>query len=222
MEDDKVIKVIITTAVDDNISKGGIKLILETDPEIEVVGFASNNIELLELCKRLTPDLVILDLPMPGCKGIENTQLIKKYNKSTKVIILTTNCDDESIASAFLNGVDGYLLKSIGQEELISAIKNTKNGLTVVQQNVFGSVLNHLNLEDISNRVGKDIQDINLSKNEISIIRLIVQGKSNKDIATSIHLSEGRVRNIITKILNKFSLNDRIQLAVFAVKNNLT
>jgi DNA-binding NarL/FixJ family response regulator len=213
-----MLKIVIVD--DESIIRHGIKLILEEDNEIEVVGMAVDGMEAFNICKNVPVDLVLMDLYTPNCNGIEGTKLIKEYDKSIKIIILTTFYDEENILNALNNGADGYLLKDIDPRELISSIKSTVNGLKVVHQNVFTTVLKRVG-NPASNNLNKDFAPDMFNENEIKIIKLVVQGKTNKNIGLEMHLSEGRIRNIITEILGKLYLKDRIQLAVFAVRNNI-
>ena len=215
---EKVIKVIV--ADDQPIIREGIKFVIEQDKDIKVTGCAASGREALELCSRFSPDLVLMDLKMPGCDGVEGTRLIKNKYPSIKVIILTTFSEDENIAKALSNGADGYVLKDIKPEGLIMTIKSTLNGLRTVDQYVYDVVLKEFNKSDMAYEMPKNLNII-LTDRELKIIRMIVFGKSNKEIASSIYLSEGRTKNIITGILKKLKIKDRVQLAIFAAKNNL-
>lgn len=211
----------VVIADDEAIISTGIKLLLEQDDEINVVGCVENGMDALELCRKEPVDLVLMDINMHVCDGIEGTKLIKSFNKSIKVLILTTFYDEKIILPAFNNGADGYVLKGIKPEEFISTVKNVAKGLKVIQQNVFDVVLKHLASRAETEPI-KDIPDhIDLNETELKIIHFIIQGKTNNQIAENVHLSEGRVRNIITGILLKLGLNDRTQLAVYAVRNKL-
>ncbi len=214
-----MIRVLI--ADDEAIISAGIQLILEQDNEIEVVARVENGKAAFELCRGGQVDLVLMDINMPLCDGVEGTKLIKAFNKSIKVLILTTFYNEDLILPAFSNGADGYILKGIKPEEFVSTIKGVVNGLKVIHQSVFDTVLKYLSPE-VKNQFIKDLPyNVNLNDTELKIIQLIVQGKTNAQIASNIYLSEGRVRNIITVILSKLCLTDRTQLAVYAVKNGL-
>lgn len=215
-----MIKVLI---VDDQvILRESLKFIVEQDLEINVVGLASNGKEALKLCKELIPDVVLMDIMMPVCNGVEGTQLIKSQFRSIKVIILTTFNDDENISKAIKNGADGYVLKDVKPDELILAIKSVAKVFSIMHHtamDTFAKQIDHNN--DTNNHKQEAKLNLNLTERELSIIELIVDGKSNKEIAAEIFITEGSVKNIITSILEKLSLKDRTQLAVFAVKNNL-
>jgi DNA-binding NarL/FixJ family response regulator len=214
-----VIKVLIVD--DQSIIRDGLKFIIERDPEIKVAGCAGNGQEALELCGRLLPDIILMDIVMPVCDGIEAMKLIKRKYPSIKVIILTTFFDESNISLALTNGADGYVLKDVESEELMFAIKGTLKGLRVFHENVLGAVIKQTQIEDeiplIKNRLG----NLELTDKENEILKLIVFGKSNKEIATSLKVSEGGIRNSISVMLTKLKLKDRTQLAVFAIKNGL-
>lgn len=212
-----MIKVII--ADDQKIIREGLKFIIEQDKDIEVLGFAGNGKEAFEQCKTLVPDIVLMDIMMPDCNGVEGTRLIKEAMPSVKVIILTTFKDDENISAALKNGADGYVLKDIDTDELILTIKSVFKGLHVIHDNAFGVVKGKIS--DNMTTVKPEKNTIPLTQREIEIVRLIVYGKSNKEIAASLFLSEGSVRNMVSSILMKLEFKDRTQLAVYAVKNDL-
>ncbi|WP_342343344.1 response regulator transcription factor [Ruminiclostridium herbifermentans] len=191
----------------------GFKFIIESDEEINVVGLALNGYEALEMCKIHKPDLVLMDLKMPCCDGIEGTKLIKSFSANIKVLVLTTFDDDEMVSAALKNGADGYILKDINAEKLISTIKGTVEGLNVIDENVYQNIVNKFNQPD------NQKPEYALTDREIKLIELVVYGKSNKEIAANLNITEGRVKNIITSILSKLGLSDRTSLAVYAVKN---
>lgn len=214
-----MIKVVL---VDDQlIIREGIKIILEQDKEIEVVGCAQNGKAALKLCERLSPDVVLMDVVMPECDGVEGTRLIKEKFRKTKVVMLTTFNDEEKILNALNYGADGYILKDIKPEDLILTVKSAAAGLSIMHKDTYKNVVRKVNSQNkISIIENKDL-NVELTNRELSIIGLIVDGKSNVEIAESIHLTEGSVRNAVSGILKKLNLKDRTQLGVFAVKNDL-
>lgn len=206
-----MIRVII--ADDVLILRMGLKAILEQDPDIEVLALATNGKEAFELCTRHSPDVVLMDMRMPEFDGEYAIKNIKQKLDNIKVLVLTTFDDEETVAKAMASGADGYILKEMTNDNIIQAIKSVHSGVNVFGGNVYKSVqqkfaLNH-NLTH------------NLTKRELEIIKLIVDGCDNKEIASRLFLAEGTLRNTISKILEKLNLKDRTQLAVFAVKNNL-
>lgn len=215
-----MIRVVI--ADDQLILRESLKFIIEQDEEIEVPGSAGNGYEAYELCEKVKPDIVLMDIIMPVCDGIQGTKLIKeRYQDSIKVIVLTTFNDDDNVTRAMDSGADGYILKDILPNELILAVKSAAHGFGVFHRSAVKTVTGKAravrNLEQASDKKAV----LNLTDREKSIIRLIVDGKNNKEIALELCITEGTVKNNITGILEKLELRDRTQLAVFAIKNNL-
>ncbi len=214
-----LIKVLLVE--DQEVIREGIKKLIENDSEITVVGLAGDGRTALKLCKNYQPDVVLMDIVMPECDGIEATSLIKSKYPHIKILILTSFCDDGNTREALKNGADGYISKDINPEALKNAIKNIHSGLTVMDKSLFISTFK----KDIFNKeellASNSIKKIFLTEKERQIIKLIVYGKSNKEIAKEIELSEGRVRNIISEILTKFEVKDRTQLAVIAIKKEV-
>ncbi|MCX7745650.1 MAG: response regulator transcription factor [Clostridia bacterium] len=214
-----MVKVLI---VDDQvILRESIKFMIEQDIEIQVVGYAGNGQEALELCGDLNPDLVLMDIMMPVCDGVEGTRLIKSKYSEIKIIILTTFSDDIHISKALQYGASGYVLKDIKPLELILTIKSVARGLGIIHQNVFSNVVRQFNPPEETYTPSTVNEYGELSEKEIRIIRMIVDGQNNREIAELLYLSEGSVKNAVSAILTKLNLKDRTQLAVFAVKNNL-
>lgn len=214
-----MIKVVL--ADDQLLVREGIKKLLEQDEEIKVVGCAENGKVAFKLCEKLMPNVVLMDIEMPECDGIEGTRLIKTKCKNTKVVMLTVSTDDDRINSALNYGADGYLLKDIDQKKLILTVKGVAAGLKIMHKDTYNNVVkkasSHSKISIIENKGMKVL----LSEKELEIIKLIVDGKSTHEIAKNIHLSEGSVRNAVSGILKKLDLKDRTQLGVFAVKNDI-
>ena len=197
-----MIKVLI--ADDIPILRQGLSAILQQDSGIEVVGLASDGDEAFRLAGELRPDVVLMDMRMPGTDGEYGTRKIKESYPEIRVLILTTFDDEENILKAMSGGADGYLLKEMDNETVISSV------IIVISEII----------ERFSNSAVKK-QDIPLTDRELDIIRLIAEGFDNREISAQLFLAEGTVRNNISKMLEKLKLKDRTQLAVYAIKNNL-
>lgn len=197
-----------------------LKYTIEKNEEIQVVGCALNGYEALDLCKRHNPDIVLMDLQMPKCDGIEGTILVKNYNSKIKVLILTTFNDDVDIIRALQKGADGYVLKEIETSELIAVIKSTINGLGIMHKNILEKVSKMLP-KAVPQDYFKTIENLGLGTRELDIIGYVVDGLSNLEIAKKLSYSEGTVKNMVTNILSKTGTKDRTQLAVYAVKNKI-
>lgn len=197
------------------ILRQGLKAILSQDEEINVVGLAANGLDAFEQCRILKPDVVLMDMRMPEYDGPFGTRKIKEIYPGIKVLILTTFDDTKTVDAAITSGADGYILKEMDDEKIIQAVKTVFSGISVFGQSIFNSM---------KNRMGTDTKTTsipNLTDRERDIIRCVVMGQDNKEIASSLYLAEGTVRNNISRLLEKLELKDRTQLAVFAVKNNL-
>ncbi len=204
--------------VDDHaVYKRGLKELLENDPEIIVVGDAGNGKEAVKICEELVPDLVLMDIRMPICDGVIGTKLIKEKHANIKVIVLTTFDHNEYITQVLKNGADGYILKGVSEDDLITTIKSTMKGLSVFEEKVMTMI--HENFKNLPHESGK--MKIQLNEREIELLKLIIEGKTNKESGSILCLAEGTIRNMISSLLSKFSLKDRTQLAVFAIRNNI-
>lgn len=200
-----------------------LSMILTAEEGIEVVGLAGNGEEIISLCRETAPDLALLDLKMPGSGGIHALEAIKKEMPHIKAVMLTTFSDEKSVLEAFQKGADGYVLKDIKPELLAMAVRCAYYGLFVMQESVAGLVRENIKpgasrrfdkVEDLHDEYGLDVIDRKL-------IRLLVEGKSNREIGESLSYSEGTIKNRITRILSVTGLKDRTQIAVFALQNNI-
>ncbi|HEX3048955.1 MAG TPA: response regulator transcription factor [Bacillota bacterium] len=193
---------------------------LEQCNAVEILATASNGRQAYHLCRKYHPDLVLMDLIMPVCDGIEGTRLIKEYDPRIKVLVLTTFSDNGEISQALQKGADGYLLKEIEAREIIAAIDSVMHGMAVVHGNVLKKVSKLLE-QPVGTAISSDLPPVSVSCKEIELIKLVVDGLSNQEIAERLFYSEGTVKNMISGILAKLYLKDRTQLAVFAIRNRL-
>ena len=195
-----MINVII--ADDDEIFRNGLKIIIEQDKDIKVCGLASNGNSAYDLCKTEKPDIVLMDMQMPYCDGSSATYKIKQDFPNIKVLVLTTFDDKVTVRKALTSGADGYVLKDVDETKIVNAIKSTMLDINVFGKTVFDSLK-----EKLVNR-------------ETELLVNVAKGLSNKEIAKTMFLSDGTVRNNISALLLKLNLKDRTQLAVYAVKND--
>lgn len=212
MEGGRFLKLLIVD--DDALIRESLSILLGLDDAIEVVGTASNGQEGYELCAKLKPDIVLMDVRMPIMDGVLGTKLIKSSFKEIKVVILTTFKDDEYIKEALKNGAQGYILKNQVSDSIIDSLKAVANGNMVFERNVAETISSHLKNEN-----KKTPEDFRLTTREMDILSLIGQGLSNKEMASKLYLGEGTIRNYITNLLEKLELRDRTQLAIFYLKN---
>lgn len=204
---------------DQTIVRNGLKMILELDEQFKVKAEASNGMEALEQLQKHPIDLVMMDIRMPKMNGMEATKQIKSQYPDVKVIILTTFEDEEYAYQTLKDGANGFLLKSSEPERLLSSIHSVLNGGLALQEGIAAKLmpmLLHRTVESKNEKIS-----ITFTERELSIVKLVGEGKSNKEIANSLFLSVGTVKNHITNILQELDLRDRTQLAIFAVKNGL-
>ncbi|MGB3701505.1 MAG: response regulator transcription factor [Anaerolineales bacterium] len=196
----------------------GLEMILDADPDIEVVGLAYDGSEALELLASTRPDLVLMDLKMPVMNGIHATREIKKRNADIKVLVLTTFGEDEWVFDAVRSGADGYLLKGTPRDKLVSAVKGTAAGEAHIDPEVGGRLLAQVaqNPAHQDSTVAADLSD-----RELDVLKLLAQGLTNAEIAERLFLTRGTVRNYVSAILSKLNVEDRTQAAILAIRHGL-
>lgn len=207
---------------DQQILVEGLKMILSKEEDINILGTAANGKKAYEFCKWQKPDVVLMDIQMPEMNGVEATKMIKSDFPEIKIIVLTTFKDDDYIYDSLKNGALGYLLKDAPPKEIADAIRTVYKGGALIQSEVAVKVIDKFS-ELAKGNYEKEIDPRIelLTEREIEIARLIREGNNNKEIAELLFLSEGTVKNHITRVLIKLELRDRTQLAIFALKNNL-
>ncbi|MGL4989723.1 MAG: response regulator [Sarcina sp.] len=209
-------KIKILIVDDEKLIRNGLKLMLSTFSELEIVGTVANGNEALEFCINHTVDLILMDIRMPICDGVRGTKIIKEQFEKVKILILTTFKDTEYIQDAFKYGAFGYLLKDSDCEVIYEGIKSAMNGNMIINHEIAQKIIP----KEITNTSIDERLD-SLSKKDIDIIKLVATGLTNKEISLNLYLSEGTVKNNITAILSKLNLRDRTQIAIFAFKNKI-
>ena len=203
---------------DQAIVRDGLELLLNLERDIEVVGLAQDGAEAVELVAQHQPDLILMDLKMPGMNGIEATRQIRTHYPEVKVLVLTTYDDDEWVFDAIRAGAAGYLLKDTPRAEVIKAVRGTVAGQSFVDPQVTGKLLQKVASQQ--EHPATHITD-KLTEREEDVLRLLAKGLTNADIAARLFLSEGTVRNHISAILAKLGVSDRTQAAVIAIQHGL-
>ncbi|SET72002.1 DNA-binding response regulator, NarL/FixJ family, contains REC and HTH domains [Salinibacillus kushneri] len=201
---------------DQSIVRSGLKMMIEQDDTLNVIAEAENGEEALRKVDEHIIDVVVMDIRLPEMNGIETTRHIKRRYPDVHVLMLTTFNDEEYAEQSLREGADGFLLKTAEPDKLVQAIHTCLNGGMTIHEDVAAKVMPRL-----LNKSTVEVKDLPLSPRELSITRLVGEGKTNKEIATELYLSVGTVKNHITQTLTKLDLRDRTQLAIFAVKNNL-
>lgn len=206
---------------DDSFIRESLKVLVGLDPDIAVVGAAGDGNEVLALLQSLPQtDVVLMDIRMPNCSGVEGTRLVKETYPNISVLMLTTFDDDEYIIEALRNGASGYLLKNIPPDRIIQGIKTVHEGNMLIHPDIARKMVNFL--QPASRTVsaqGQPLESFGLTKAELAVVASIAEGLTNKEIAAKLYLSEGTVKNYITDILGKLGLRDRTQIAIFYLKN---
>jgi two-component system response regulator DevR len=205
--------------VDDHeVVRLGLKSLLERHPQFDVIGEAGSAREAMEQVTALQPDVVVMDIRLPGASGIDACEEIVNRYPNIKVIMLTSYAEDEMLFSAIRAGASGYILKQIGSEDLVKALEAVGRGEALldsaVTQRVFQEVRRAVKEEEAS-------AFAHLSQQEKHVLLLVSEGKTNREIAKNLFLGEGTVRNYVSSILSKLGVNNRAEAAAYAVEHNL-
>jgi DNA-binding NarL/FixJ family response regulator len=205
--------------VDDHeVVRLGLKALIDRHQNFEVVGEAGSAREAVEKVGQLHPDVVVMDIRLPGASGIEACEEIVQSFPETRVIMLTSYVEDEMLFSAIRAGASGYILKQIGGEDLIRALEAIGRGEALldpaVTQRVFQEVRKAVRDEEAS-------AFVHLSQQEKHVLQLVSEGRTNREIAKNLFLGEGTVRNYVSSILSKLNVNNRAEAAAYAVEHNL-
>ncbi len=203
--------------VDDHaIVRKGIRALLSTEPSIEVVGEAGDGKEALSRAEALQPDVILMDLVMPKMDGIEATRLLVSRQPTMRVLVLTSFVADDKVFPAIKAGALGYILKDTGPDDLVHAIRQVHRGEPTMEPEIARKVL-----FELAQPVRKPLTAEPLTERELDVLRLIAQGKSNREIADNLVLAESTVRTHVSNVLGKLHLASRTQAALYALKEGL-
>ncbi len=206
-----VIRVLI--ADDHGVVRQGLRMFLALDPDLEVVGEASDGLEALELARQLKPDVVLMDLLMPVMDGITATAAIRRELPETEVVALTSVLEDQSVVGAVRAGAIGYLLKDTQAEQLCRVIRSAAAGQVQLSPSVAARLMREMRAPESPET---------LTERETEILRLLATGRSNKEIANGLQIGEKTVKTHVSNILAKLGLQSRTQAALYAVRVGLT
>jgi DNA-binding NarL/FixJ family response regulator len=232
---DSISRPIRVLVVDDQVMvREGLAIILDSQPDVQVVGQAQDGRQAVKLVAQVEPDVVLMDIRMPLMDGIKATRQIKEMHPQTHVVILTTYSDDELIFEGLRAGAVGYLLKDITRRQLAEAVRGAARGEAQIDPAIASQVLTEFQrMADALRRLGEqparatssvqeDIPSMEtLTPREETILRLLTEGLTNAGIAARLHLSEGTVKNYVSEILSKLHANDRTHAVVLAIKHGI-
>jgi DNA-binding NarL/FixJ family response regulator len=204
---------------DHDLFRTGLKNLLE-EQGVQVVGEAPNGQTALRLVPELVPDVVIMDLNMPGLSGVETTRHLTGMAPLARVVVLTISVDDEDVMDAVMAGACGYLLKDSSIDELLAGIRAAADGESLISPQIAVKVLQRLRSQGKSEDAAETIR-AELSDREIEVLKLIANGKDNAEIARELFISPKTVKNHISNILMKLQIENRIQAAVYAVRSGI-
>ncbi len=197
---------------DHSVVRQGLRMFLSLDPELEVIGEANNGQEAIEQVKKLKPDVVLMDLLMPVMDGITATQIIRREHSDTEVIALTSVLEDAAVINAVRAGAIGYLLKDTQGDELCQAIKAAANGQVQLSPKAAERLMREIRAPESPEK---------LTERETEVLRQLASGKSNKEIASEMYISETTVKTHVSNILMKLGVPSRTQAALYAVRIGL-
>jgi len=209
----------VLVADDQALVRDGFRMILEVEPDIEVVGEASDGAEAVELVRQLQPAVVLMDVRMPRMDGLEATRRITRVGGSARVLILTTYDADEYLYEAMKAGASGFLLKDVRRESLVHAIRTVAEGEALLHPALTRRLLDQFTHGPRPGATPAGFE--RLTERELEVFRLVARGLSNTEIAHELHLSEATVKTHLGQVMRKLGLRDRVQAVVAAYESGL-
>lgn len=207
----------VLLADDHALFRSGIAELLQSVPEFEVVGEASDGEEAVRLAAQLMPDIILMDVYMPGMTGLEATREIKKILPYVKIIMLTASGQDKDLFEAVKAGAHGFLMKNMDRDEFFSTLRGTVAGEAAISRSTASRILTEFSrLADARATV-----EARISPRETEVLELVSTGKTNREIASALHISENTVKNHLKNILEKLHLKNRVQAAAYALRKGI-
>jgi DNA-binding NarL/FixJ family response regulator len=210
----------VVIADDQRVVREGLAMLLRLLPDVDVVGSAADGNEAVDLAARLRPDVVLMDLGMPNCDGVEATRRIRKQTPSVQVIVLTTYADDRSVVAALRAGARGFLTKDAGAGQLGEALAAVARGEAALDPAVQHHVVAAVAGADPTAEPGQDLPD-GLTPREAEVVALIAEGLANTEIAERLFITEATVKSHINHVFGKTGVRDRAQAVTYAYRNGL-
>ena len=213
-------KISVMIADDHVLMREGLKQLLELEEDIDVIIQAGDGNDAVDKALEYNPNVILLDINMPKMNGIDVLRRLKDLGVKSNVIMLTIHEDKEYLFETVKIGADGYVLKDSDADSLIKAIRDVNHGKSYIQPSIASMLVEDLGQNDVE--INKELAKIRLlTKREYEVLTLIAEGLNNKDIAEKLYISEKTVKNHVSSIFKKIEVNDRIQAAIFAFKNNI-
>lgn len=213
-----MIRVLI--ADDQAVVRGGLAMIMEAQPDIEVAGTASDGLEAVEMVGALDPDVVLMDIRMPVVDGIEATRRIVSGSARSRVLVLTTYGLDENVYAALKAGAAGFMVKTDSPERLVEAVRVIASGESLLGPEITRRLIERFLAGPAPNQPSLPVV-ATLTDRELEVLKLMTRGQSNAEIARALYVSEGTIKTHVARILSKLGLRDRVQAVVFAYEAGL-
>ena len=212
-------KIKILIADDHSMVRQGIKQILELEEDFTVIAQAKDGEEAIRMANRFNPDVILMDINMPGINGLQAIRELKKGNEDFKILVLTIHDDREYLFKTLQTGAEGYVLKDAEPAVLMEAIRNIHRGESYIQPNMTKELVREFNRVTLYEK--KPQNENRLTAREIEVLELIAEGLINKEIARQLYISEKTVKNHVSNIFKKINVSDRTQAAIYAFKHNI-
>ena len=211
----------VVIADDHALFRRGLTMVLESEPDIDVVGEANDGHEVVDMAQKTMPDLVLMDVRMPGRGGIDAAQAIKDAVPHTKILMLTISDEEEDLYDAIKAGASGYLLKEISIEEVADSIRQVHAGQSLISPSMASKLLTEFAAMARKDEEKQQMPTPRLTDREMEVLTLVAQGLNNRDIAKELFISENTVKNHVRNILEKLHLHSRMEAVVYAVREKL-
>jgi DNA-binding NarL/FixJ family response regulator len=210
----------VVIADDQAVVRGGLRMILEAQPDLEVLGEATDGLEALDLIRELAPDVVLMDIRMPELDGIEATRRVALTGAPTRVLVLTTYGMDEYVYDALKAGAAGFLVKTESPDRLVEAVRVVARGEALLAPDITRRLVDRF-VSGVRPGVAAPPELAELTARELEVLKLIARGLSNAEIGAELYVSEGTVKTHVARVLSKLGLRDRVQAVVFAYESGL-
>jgi DNA-binding NarL/FixJ family response regulator len=211
----------IVIADDHELFRRGLRMVLEEEEGIEVVGEAGDGEEAIEMAAEHVPDVVVMDVRMPVISGIEAAEHIKEEQPATRILMLTISDEEEDLYEAIKAGANGYLLKEISIDEIGNAVRSVNGGQSLISPSMASKLLNEFAAMVKKEEEKEQVPTPRLTPREMEVLEHVAKGMNNREIAKALFISENTVKNHVRNILEKLHLHSRMEAVVYAVRENL-